>query len=171
MFRVLADAERRHRLEDADGTPVGWIDGRTVGFRFLASEEQTLVATAAAWQALEAVLHREFGGRPSPALAADRLRYAREGAAEWIRDGARTIARVRRHDGEPPEPASFTIELELPSYAHEGTTIVAAQLVARALAEHVSWRRDGETGARHAARRATRASKAAPAESEPVAPA
>ena len=139
MFRVLADGGGHHLLEDADGTPVGWIRGRTVGFRDIAGERQALAAAAAAWQALEIALHREFGGRPQPAPAVDQLRFAHVGEAEWITDGARSIARVHRHVPGATAYQSFGMEFELPSYAHEGTAIVAAQLMGRALRERIGW--------------------------------
>ena len=139
MFRVLADGAGHHLLEDADGTPVGWIRGRTVGFRDIAGERQALAAAAAAWHALEIALHREFGGRPQPVPAIDQLRFAHVGESEWITDGARSIARVHRHVPGASRYQSFGIEFELPSYAHEGTAIVAAQVMGRALRERIGW--------------------------------
>ena len=157
MFRVLADGEERHLLEDAAGTPVGWIHGRVIGFRDLAGEAQALAAAAAAWQALETVLHREFGGRPGAPLAVDELRFRRDGASEWIAVGLRRIARVHRDGIGRAQAGAFAIELELPSYAHEGTAIVAAQVMGRAIRAHVDWCHGAEREAQHASSAATAA--------------
>ena len=150
MFRVLAAGEERHLLEDADGTPVGWIHGRTIGFRDLTGEARVLAAAAAAWQALETVLYREFGARPQPARVADRLRFTHDGAAEWIAVGSRTIARVHRLAQVPGRITGFALEFELPSYAHEGTAIVAAQVMGRAIREQEGWSHGAEPRPAHA---------------------
>lgn len=36
MLSVHGDGERRHRLENAAGTSVGWIQGRAIGFQGMA---------------------------------------------------------------------------------------------------------------------------------------
>ena len=139
MVRALADGEDRHRLEDASGRDIGWIVRRAVGFRGFATEAAAMRAAAESWRALEASLNREYGGRPKRDVRADRLRIVREGSTEWISDGELSIARLQRPpDDHHPRSPTFAIELELPSYATEGVTIAAAQVVARAIHHHLA---------------------------------
>lgn len=49
MFSVLADGPGRYRVEDA-GAEVGWIRGRSIGFRGLRSEAEAIVAASAGWK-------------------------------------------------------------------------------------------------------------------------
>ena len=93
MLRIFADGESAHRLEGPDGTVVGWVRGRGIGFRGFANERQAVDAAVAAWKALDAVLRRQFAGWPRHAPALDRLRVVHDGVYEWISDGDSTVAR------------------------------------------------------------------------------
>ncbi len=137
MVRALADGEDRHRLEDADGRDIGWIVRRAIGFRGFATQEDAMNAAFASWQALEAALNREYAGRPKREVSADSLRVVHDGASEWVSDGQLPLARLQRPHGDTPDSA-FAIELQLPSYATEGVTIAAAQVLARAIGSHVA---------------------------------
>lgn len=130
MIKVLAAGENRHRLEDADGTHVGWIHGRALGFRGMRSEAEALAAAATAWRTFDAALRRNYFGRPAHETTLDELRLVHDGAYEWVTDGRAPLARLYR----PGEMGGdFAIELVLPTYASEGVAISVAQVVGRAL--------------------------------------
>lgn len=137
MVRALADGEDRHRLEDADGRDIGWIVRRAIGFRGFATQQDAVDAAFASWQALEGALNREYAGRPKREVSPDALRVVHDGASEWVSDGLLPLARLQRPNGDTPD-SSFAIELQLPSYATEGVTIAAAQVLARAIGAHVA---------------------------------
>ena len=137
MVRALADGEERHRLEDAEGRDIGWIVRRAIGFRGFPNEEVAMRAAFASWQALEAALNREYAGRPKRDVSADRMRIVHDGSSEWVSDGQLPLARLQRPLDDGPE-SSFAIELQLPSYATEGVTIAAAQVLARAIVPHTT---------------------------------
>jgi hypothetical protein len=145
MLRVFADGEEAHRLEGPDGTVVGWVRGRGIGFRGFGDERQAVAAAVAAWRALDAVLRRQFAGWPRHEPALDRLRVVHDGVHEWISDGHAALARLHRVDDAPRSGGSLAIELELPSFASEGIAIAAAQLVGEAIQKNVDWsgRADG----------------------------
>jgi hypothetical protein len=138
MFRVLADSDGTHRLEDADGTPVGWIRGRRIGLHGLEDEPQALAVAVAAWRALDAALRRQFAGWPRYAPEFDRLRIMHDGVHEWISDGATALARLIRLPGVDARADSFAVEFELPSFASEGIAVTAAQLMGKAFRECVA---------------------------------
>lgn len=137
MVRALADGEDRHRLEDADGRDIGWIVRRAIGFRGFATQEDAIDAALASWRALEAALNREYAGRPKRDVSRERIRVVHDGASEWVSDGQLPLARLQRPHEDTAE-ASFAIELQLPSYATEGVTVAAAQVLARVIAPHVA---------------------------------
>lgn len=129
MINVISEGgDRRHLLERADGTKVGWIRGNVIGFCALQSEDRAVSAAIAAWRALEGALRRHYYGWTQHAVSPDRVRLVHDGAYEWVADGERPLARLHR----PPADASagtFAIELVLPSYASEGATVSIAQIL------------------------------------------
>lgn len=133
MLKILSDGDNRHRVEDAAGMQIGWIAGRTVGFRGFATEDDAREATSAAWCALDRVLRQQFAGWPRDAPKLDQLHTVHDGAYEWFSDGTAPIARLLRPQRRAYDH-SFGIELVLPSYASEGVAIAAAHSVAMAIA-------------------------------------
>jgi hypothetical protein len=136
MITVLADGEGRHRLEDAAGSPIGWVHGRAIGFGGVRSADQALAMTVVAWPRLEAVLRRHYFGRPRDEPAWEQLRLAHDGAYEWVTDGQRPLARLRRPPADRRE-GDFALEFVLPTYATEGVVVAAAQVVGTALLPHL----------------------------------
>lgn len=130
MIKVLAAGENRHRLEDADGKHVGWIQGRALGFRGMRSEAEALAAVATAWRSFDAALRRHYFGRPAHETSLDVLRLVHDGAYEWVTDGRAPLARLYRPGDVGGD---YAIELVLPSYASEGVAISVAQVVGSAL--------------------------------------
>jgi hypothetical protein len=143
---VFADGEEAHRLEGSDGTAVGWVRGRRIGFRGFADERQATVAAVAAWRALDAVLRRQFAGWPRHEPALDRLGIVHDGVTEWITGGDSPLARLHRVGDAAGPRGAFAIELELPSFASEGVAIAAALFVGDAIQQHVD-RSGGADGA------------------------
>ena len=131
MLKVLSDGDNKYRLEDGTGVAVGWINGRSVGFRGFATESDAREAAIAARRALDVALRHEYPGWPAQESIGE-VRAIHDGADEWFYGGTRAIARLLR----PQRRAynySFGIELLLPSYASEGVAITAAYSLARAI--------------------------------------
>jgi hypothetical protein len=136
MLKILNDdGDNKHRIEDAAGTPIGWITGRTIGFRGFVTEDDARDATVAAWRALDRALRQQFAGWPRYEPNLDQLRTMHDGAYEWFYDGTAPIARLLRPQRRAYD-YSFGIELVLPSYASEGVAIAAAHSVATAVAPY-----------------------------------
>jgi hypothetical protein len=132
MLKILSDGDSKHRVEDSSGTQIGWINGRTIGFRGFATENDAREATAAAWRAFDRALRQQYAGWPRYEPKLDALRTMHDGAYEWFYDGTAPIARLIRPQRRAYDH-SFGIELVLPSYASEGVAISAAHSVARAI--------------------------------------
>jgi hypothetical protein len=133
MLKILSDGDDKHRVEDSAGTQIGWINGRTIGFRGFASEDDARDATIAAWPAFDRALRQHYAGWPRYEPNLDQLRRMHDGAYEWFYDGAAPIARLLRPQWRAYDQ-SFGIELVLPSFASEGVAIAAAHSVATAIA-------------------------------------
>ncbi|HYD52170.1 MAG TPA: hypothetical protein VEA99_06070 [Gemmatimonadaceae bacterium] len=133
MLSFHGDGENRHRVEAPGGTSIGWVRGRTVGFRGLSSEHEAIDAAVDASRALGAVLRRAFPGWPDHTPAARSLRLVHDGAHEWISDGRVPIARLLRVRGDASPERSYGLEFVLPSYASEGLALTAAQAIGGAL--------------------------------------
>jgi hypothetical protein len=132
MLKILSDGDDRHRVEDSAGAQIGWITGRTIGFRGFVTEDDAREATIAAWRALDKALRQHFAGWPRYEPKLDRLRTMHDGAYEWFYDGTAPVARLLRPQRRAYD-YSFGIELVLPSFASEGVAIAAAHSVAMAI--------------------------------------
>jgi hypothetical protein len=130
MIRVIADGERRYRLEDPGGGDIGWIRGHVVGFRGLCSERSAVETAFAAWQALEAALGKVYFGWKQHPPTHDRLRLVHDGAYEWVTDGDVPLARIYRPPTDAPRDG-YAIELVLPSFVSEGAAISVAQALGK----------------------------------------
>jgi hypothetical protein len=135
MLKILNHGDDKHQMEDSSGTKIGWISGRSIGFRGFATESDAREGAVAAWRALDRVLRQHYAGgaRHEPAL--DRIRTVHDGAYEWFYDGNAPIARLlrpqrRAYDG------SFGVELVLPSSASQDVAIPAARSMASATAPY-----------------------------------
>jgi len=84
MLRIIQDGENRFRLETAQGHDIGWIHGRSLGFRGLSSEAAAIDAAIEAARALDVTLLREFPGRTPQEIRASRVRLVHDGAW-WVR--------------------------------------------------------------------------------------
>lgn len=132
MLKILSDGEERYRVEDSAGIPMGWINGRTIGFRGFATEDDARRATVAARHAFDKTLAQQFPGWPCREPKLEELRATRDGAYEWLHDGAGPVARLLRPQRRAHD-TSFGIELALPSYASEGVAITTAHSVGTAV--------------------------------------
>ena len=135
MLKILSDGADKHRVEDATGTNIGWIHGRTIGYRGFATVDDARDAAVAAWRAFDKALRQQYAGWPHYEPQLEQLGVMHDGVHEWFHDGTAPIARLLR-----PQPRaydySFGIELAVPSYASEGVAIVAAQSIAMAIAPY-----------------------------------
>ncbi len=134
MVRILSDGDDRYRLENDSNLHVGWINGRAIGFRGFATEDEAMAGAVTAWRALDVVLRRQYPGWPNYHPSFDTLRLMHDGAYEWFADGTSPIARLIRPQRRAWD-LTFGIELVLPSYASEGVAIAAAHAVGGALAQ------------------------------------
>lgn len=137
MLRILSDGDDRYRLENDSNLHVGWINGRAIGFRGFATEEEAMAGAVTAWRALHGVLRRQYPGWPSYLPSLEALRLTHDGAYEWFADGTSPIARLIRPQRRAYD-LTFGIELVLPSYASEGVAVAAAHAVGAALAQGAS---------------------------------
>jgi hypothetical protein len=130
MFSVLADGPGRYRLEDGTGADVGWIRGRSIGFRGLRNEAEVIVAASAGWRTLQSVLHREYAAWPRQEVDWERLRFVSDGAYQWVSDGRIPLARVyrTRHPAVQADDVvaaaawprrRLAVEFVVPSWMHE----------------------------------------------------
>jgi hypothetical protein len=147
MLRIITDGEDVHRIESADGTPVGWIRGRAVGFWGFSAEAQAVSAAAAAWRSLDGSLGRQFPGRVQHALVPERVHVLDGDACAWVADGDRRFARLYRRavggDWGDGGDRPFAIEFELPSYASAGIVIAAAHLLGAVIENQLDPRATG----------------------------
>lgn len=138
MFKVFIDGnDDRLRLEDQLGQKIGWIHGHTIGFGGISSEEEALVAAAAASRALEKTLHRAYTGDTSLVWPNHKIELMHDGAYEWIVAGFRPLARLLRPQTERNESDSFALEFLVPSYATQHVTIAVANAIWDALSRYV----------------------------------
>ena len=135
MLKILNQGDDKHQIEDSSGTTIGWISGRSIGFRGFATEIDAREGAVAAWRALDRVVRQHFPEGPRHELVLDRIRTVHDGAYEWFYDGTAPIARLlrpqrRAYDG------SFGIELVLPVRTGDGVAIAAARSMASATAPY-----------------------------------
>jgi hypothetical protein len=135
MLKILNRGDDKYNVEDSSGTKIGWISGRSIGFRGFVTEADAREGAVAARWALDRVLSQHCAEWPRNEPALDRIRTVHDGAYEWFYDGTAPIARLlrpqrRAYDG------SFGIELVLPSSAGDGVSITAARSIASATAPY-----------------------------------
>ena len=101
-------------LRVGDHHVVGWIAGRTLGFRGFATATEAAGAAWVAYRKAARRLARDAGRRPIPIDVAP-VEIARRDGREVIRAGHLEIAAlVRPGDGSRSGPESFGFEIEIP---------------------------------------------------------
>lgn len=135
MVKILSEGDGKHRVEDEHDQRIGWINGRTIGFRGFATEHDAREAAVSAREALDRMLRSQYPGWPRRETVVKRLRTVHDGAYEWFYDGQSAIARLLRPQRRAYDP-SFGIELVLPSFASEGLAVAAAYAATRAIEPH-----------------------------------
>jgi hypothetical protein len=135
MLKILNNGDDKYDVQDSSGERIGWISGRSIGFRGFATETDAREGAVEAWRALDRVLRQHCAECPRHQPALDRLRTVHDGAYEWFYDGTAPIARLlrpqrRAYDG------SFGVEFVLPSSASQGVVIAAARGIATATAPY-----------------------------------
>ena len=157
MFSVLADGAGRYKLGNGSGANVGWIRGKTIGFRGLRNKSEAIVAASVGWKTLRTSLRREYADWPRQEVDWERLRFLNDGAHDWVSDGRIPLARVYRSgsgSAHGPSPArTLAVEFVLPSWLSEERVIPLARALWHVLAHLL-----GETPrATEATREASRA--------------
>jgi hypothetical protein len=100
---------------------VGWVKGRTIGFRGFANETEAAGAAWVAHRTLSRRLARRHGGRPAP-IDIEPLRLARHDDGEAIVASNKAIATLLRPDvGSRDGAGSFGFEIQVPLPADELT--------------------------------------------------
>lgn len=119
-------------LRAAD-TVMGWIDGRAIGFRGFADEEEAAHAAWVAYRTMSRRFAREGGQRLVP-IDTVPMSLSREGDVELILAAERPIATLVRPGSDSPSgPDSFGFELQVPKPVDELTMRSTAYLVYRTL--------------------------------------
>lgn len=134
MLKIVNNGDHKYDVEDSSGTKIGWISGRSIGFRGFVTEADAREAAVAARWAVDRVLSRHCAEWPRYEVALDRIRTVHDGAYEWFSDGTTPIARLLRPQRRAYD-RSFGIELVLPSSGH-GVAIAAARSIASATAPY-----------------------------------
>ena len=137
MLRIIQDGENRHRLESDDGTHIGWIRDRVVGFNGFPSQSTAIDVAVVASKALEATLRGQLPSRLPRLITRASARLVHDGAHEWISDGRVPIARLLRVRGDDAARRTFGLEFVLPSHVGEGTAILAAHALGRVIEDHL----------------------------------
>jgi hypothetical protein len=132
MVKILSEGDFKHRVEDEHEGRIGWINGRTIGFRGFATEADAREAALSARQALDRTLRAHHPGWEATEVVLDRLHLVHDGASEWFFDGRSAVARLLRPQRRAYD-ASFGIELVLPFYSSEGLAVAAAYAVSLAV--------------------------------------
>jgi hypothetical protein len=113
--------------------PIGWVEGRAIGFRGFATKEYAMEAARVAHRALSKWLARE---RHLAEVddGAGAVRTRRDGRLHWITIGGSPIGRLLDPDTHAPVGAStFGFELLLPPSVSPVGGISAAQVIWYAL--------------------------------------
>jgi len=134
MLKISNHGDDKHQIEDSSGK-IGWISGRSIGFRGFATESDAREGAVAAWRALDRLLRHYCAGRPRHELALERIRTVHDGAYEWFSDGTVPVARLLRPQRRAYD-SSLGVELVLPSPASPNFAIVAARCIASATAPY-----------------------------------
>jgi hypothetical protein len=130
--QMAAPPPSRHELTD-DGTVVGWVDGRAIGFRGFGDEAEAAHAAWVGYRTMSRRFPRPAGQRPIP-IGSEPLSFDQSGGVELILAAGRPIATlVRPGVGSPSGRESFGFELQLPVPADERTTRSTADVVYRTI--------------------------------------
>lgn len=122
----------RFDLLDGDA-PVGWVDGRAVGFRGFGNEVETVHAAWVAYRTMTRRFARDLGRRPPP-IDTEPMSLRRNGEVEHILASDRPIARLVRPGADSRSgQESFGFEMQVPVPASELTMRATADLVYRAM--------------------------------------
>ena len=138
---VIADARGGFRL-DRDGRQIGWVEGRSVGFRGFESAKDAHKAAGAAYGALRGWLARQNRMDFVPVPRRAFLTTRREGGITWLTLGGVPIGRlVEPHERDPLDEGGHGFELDLPPMLRPISAVSAAQVIDAALARHAEAKR------------------------------
>lgn len=132
-FSIFDRGDGHFRLVRAD-REIGWVEGRTIGFRGFADADEARAAATTAYNALTGWAARQRRAAPAPRRV-DRLSVRHEGAVEWLTLGGVRIGRLRQFgwDDAPDAAPDVGFEIRLPERVDGELALGAAQVVDRAL--------------------------------------
>jgi hypothetical protein len=137
---VIADGRGGFRL-DRDGQPVGWIEGRAIGFLGFENGKEAQQAAAAAYGALRSWLARQRR-MDLPPGSRRALRTRRDGGITWLTLGDVPVGRiVEAQERDPMGERGYGFELDLPALLQPINAISAAQVIDAALERRAEARR------------------------------
>ena len=114
--------------------PIGWVEGRAVGFRGFATRDHALEAARVGHRALQGWLERERHAAPTSSAGGGTLRTRRDGRLHWITvDGSPVGRLVDPETHAPVSPSTFGFEFLLPPSVNPVGGISAAQVIWHAL--------------------------------------
>lgn len=138
MISVVQLNDARYVITDGDER-LGWIDGRTIGFRGFTSELDCRGALIQAYRAIDrSVPDSRQSWAWRDAVNAE-LRLVRDGAVERYEHAKTVVARLLRPHGRAFD-TSFGVEIELPASAGASHLLQVAHAMAIAV---VPWRDRG----------------------------
>jgi hypothetical protein len=113
--------------------PIGWVEGRAVGFRGFSTKDHAMQAARVGHSALQGWLERERHAGPLAGVGGA-LRTRRDGRLHWITVGGSAIGRLVEPTTHAPVGANtFGFELLLPPSVNPVGGISAAQVIWHAL--------------------------------------
>ncbi len=132
-FSIFDRGDGHFRLVRAE-REIGWVEGRTVGFRGFADADEARAAATTAYNALTGWVARQARAQPPPHRV-HRLSVRREGTVEWLTLGGVRIGRLRRFgaDDVPGAADDVGFEIHLPTRVAGELALSAAKVIDRAL--------------------------------------
>lgn len=132
MISIIQAGHARHHIA-VDDERIGWIHGRTLGFRGFISEGDARDAVVELFRALDRALHVQHPGWAWRQSVELELKVVDHDGDAWVVHRDTRVARVLRPHRRAFD-ASLGIEIEVPASIADGQLLQAAIAAARAAA-------------------------------------
>jgi hypothetical protein len=133
-LRIFGDDASGFALHDEHDTPIGWIRGRTLGFRLFNTLDDAMQGARVAYEAAASWAARMGVSRPLAAIGDADLTLVHDGAYEWVASGLTPVARLLRPRADVIlDDGQYGIELVIPQGIGAVAAIGGAQVIHSAL--------------------------------------
>lgn len=150
-LRIFGDDASGFALHDAHDTPIGWIRGRTLGFRLFNTLNDAKEGARVAYDAAASWTARVGVTRPFTPIGDGDLTLIHDGAYEWFASDLTPVARLLRPRADVIlDGGRYGIELIIPQgigavAAMGGAQVIHSALV-RQLPREVQGAQEGDDG-------------------------